>query len=107
MKDKQELLAEAKDALRQNNPVVGVALLTQALFYDDGLAEAHLLRGQALRAMGDAKGAEADSQWLMEHADSLSPQLFDDVSGDFMAKGVEHLHKRPFSALNPFGVGKK
>ncbi|MGX8696903.1 MAG: tetratricopeptide repeat protein, partial [Prevotella sp.] len=59
----------AKAELGQGHLVQGIARLTKAISLDEELADARLLRGQTLLAMGDAKSAEEDADWLMARAE--------------------------------------
>lgn len=60
--------AYAKACFGKGDPVSGIARLTKCIALDENFGDAYLLRGQTLLRMGDVKGAEADVQWLMEHA---------------------------------------
>ena len=124
----------AQAALGQQDMINGIARLTKAIALDDNYADARLLRAQTLLKMGDVKGADEDSQWLMGHvgdhedvlmlasqvaraqgndqravellrkALELNPFLLDNVSGDFEAEGIEEQTRRAYSMMNPFGI---
>ena len=57
------MLAQA--SIGQGDKVSGIARLTQAIAIDDNLADARLLRGQTLLAMGDVQGAASDADELL------------------------------------------
>jgi Tfp pilus assembly protein PilF len=110
----------AKEALKQNDLISGIAQLTQALALDESLHEARLLRSQVLLTIGDVTSADEDCRWLTEHIgereDVLmlaikiamakgdkdaaiyiynkvlekNPALLAEVNGEFVAEGEEH-----------------
>ena len=124
----------AKACLGQQNVVGGIAFLTKAIALEEGFADAYLLRGQTLLAMGDTASADNDGQWLAEHVgdqeDALllraqiaeakgnrdeanalyekikevNPFWLQDVSGEFTGEGIEEQVKRAYSAVNPLGL---
>ena len=99
-KANKDLYQSACDAIGRGDVVNALALLTQVIAAQNDYADARLLRGQILMKIGDAKGAQQDAEWLMEH----HPQLLAGITGDFTAKGKEHVTKKNVSNLNPFGV---
>ncbi len=96
----EELFQKSKEALQSGNLIQAIALLTQTLAVDANHAEARMLRGKTLLMMGDAKGAQADAEWIMKNR----PELLSDVTGDYTAEGREQAACRPRSVMNPFGV---
>ncbi len=63
----QAYYASAQAALGQDDVINGIARLTKAVSLEETMADARLLRAQTLIKMGDVKGAEEDSQWLLEN----------------------------------------
>ena len=61
------MLAQA--AKGEGNLVETIALLTKAVAQDEQHGDARLLRARTLLAMGDAKGAREDADWLMGHTE--------------------------------------
>ena len=49
--------------------VEAIALLTKAIALDEQQGDARLLRARTLLAMGDAKGAREDADWLVSHTE--------------------------------------
>ena len=126
------LAAQAR--LGQQDVVGGIAMLTKTIALAEDFADAYLLRGKTLLAMGDTASADQDGQWLAEHVgdqeDALllrahiaeakgetaeanalyekikevNPFWLQDVSGDFTGEGIEEQVKRAYSAINPLGL---
>lgn len=65
----------AQSALGQGDFVNGIARLTKAIALDDTFADARLLRAKTLLQMGDATGAQQDSEWLNEHIEEQEDVL--------------------------------
>lgn len=59
----------ARACLGRNDLVGTIARLTRCIALNESFGDAYLLRGQTLLQMGDVAGAEADAEWLMEHAE--------------------------------------
>jgi tetratricopeptide (TPR) repeat protein len=96
------MLAQA--VLGQNDLINGIARLTKAVSLNEQLADARLLRAKTLLKMGDVKGAEEDTNWLMEHTSNEEDVLL-------MAARVAHAKGQDDEAvsiydkvvdLNPF-----
>ena len=65
--DAQVFFLNAQAQQGQQNPVAAIAMLTKAIALEPNYADAYLMRGRMLLAMGDKEGAEQDVAWLMEH----------------------------------------
>lgn len=57
----------AKARAGRKDLVGAIAMLTKAIALNADYADAYLMRGQALLAMGDAAGADQDADWLIAH----------------------------------------
>ena len=65
--DAQVFFLNAQAQQGQQNPVAAIAMLTKAIALEPNYADAYLMRGRMLLAMGDKEGAGQDVAWLMEH----------------------------------------
>ena len=102
----QSALLAAKEALQGGNLIAAIAQLTQAVAMDEQLVEARQLRAQTLLNMGDADGAFADAQWLVEHQAEAAEtkQLAAMVAQTLLVRGKHHYeqgrHEQAMSCMN-------
>ena len=59
----------------QGDTVGTIAWLTKTVALDEEMADARLLRGQTLLAMGDAAAAHEDAAWLLQHTEAQEDVL--------------------------------
>ena len=85
------MLAQA--VLGQNDLINGIARLTRAISLNEQLADARLLRAKTLLKMGDVKGAEEDTNWLLEHTNDEEDVLL-------MAARVAHAKGQDDEAID-------
>ena len=85
------MLAQA--VLGQNDLINGIARLTRAISLNEQLADARLLRAKTLLKMGDVKGAEEDTNWLLEHTNDEEDVLL-------MAARVAHANGQDDEAID-------
>jgi len=85
------MLAQAM--LGQNDLINGIARLTRAISLNEQLADARLLRAKTLLKMGDVKGAEEDTNWLLEHTNDEEDVLL-------MAARVAHAKGQDDEAID-------
>ena len=85
------MLAQA--VLGQNDLINGIARLTKAISLNEQLADARLLRAKTLLKMGDVKGAEEDTNWLLEHTNDEEDVLL-------MAARVAHAKGQDDEAID-------
>jgi len=83
----------AQAALGQNDLINGIARLTRAISLNEQLADARLLRAKTLLKMGDVKGAEEDTNWLLEHTNDEEDVLL-------MAARVAHAKGQDDEAID-------
>ena len=83
----------AQAALGQNDLINGIARLTRAISLNEQLADARLLRAKTLLKMGDVKGAEEDTNWLLEHTNDEEDVLL-------MAARVAHANGQDDEAID-------
>ena len=96
----------ARACLGKKDVITAIARLTQSITLDDSYADAYLLRGQTLLALGDTAGAEADATWLMDHAANHEDVLLFAARVQ-RAKGNVELAQRIYDAVvevNPFQI---
>src|SRR5574344_64900 len=65
--DPQICYLHARAYIGQKNEIGAIAMLTRTIALKDDFAEAYQLRGETLLKMNDAKGADEDAQWLLNH----------------------------------------
>ena len=96
----EKLYQDAKVLIQQGNAVVAIALLTQAVSVSSDAvkeAQARMLRGEILRAMGDMDAAKEDEDWMVKHADVVADYYnkvegdnpFTSANGNFKSEGKE------------------
>ena len=85
------MLAQA--VLGQNDLINGIARLTRAISLNEQLVDARLLRAKTLLKMGDVKGAEEDTNWLLEHTNDEEDVLL-------MAARVAHANGQDDEAID-------